>query len=81
MTVLITLTVAGTDTGPFNLYSDADGYTVAFESGVSKAALLGGYISNLVPLGTTIVRVISEGICTNTLDIPITTTTTTTAAP
>lgn len=71
MTVLITLTVAGADTGPFNLYSDTDGYTVAFESGVSKAALLAGYTSILVPPGTTIVRVSSEGICPNTLDLPI----------
>lgn len=78
MVVLITLTVAGSDTGPFNLYSDTDGYTVPFEVGVSKAALLGGYTSILVPLGTTIVRVSSEGICPNSLDLPITTTTTTT---
>ena len=27
MTVLITLTTAGADTGPFNLFSDANGFT------------------------------------------------------
>ena len=36
MTVLLTLTTAGSDTGPFNLYSDVDGYISAFETGVSK---------------------------------------------
>lgn len=93
MTVLITLTTAGTSTGPFSLYSDADSYSVPFETGVSKASLLAGYTSTLVPTSTTIIRVMSTGTCTNYTDIPIvpcttttttsssTTTTTTTAAP
>ena len=86
MTVLITLTVAGADSGPFNLYSNLDGFTAAFESGVSKAALLAGYSSALVPNFTTVIRVLSTGDCTNyidiTLDAPVTTTTsTTTIAP
>ena len=87
MIVTITLTVAGVDTGPFNLYSDVDGYVSAFETGVSKASLLAGYTSVLVPNGTTIVRVLSSGECTNFVDITIsgecttTTTTTTTINP
>jgi hypothetical protein len=93
MTVLITLTTAGTSTGPFSLYSNADSYSVPFETGVSKASLLAGYTSTLVPTSTTIIRVMSTGTCTNYTDIPIvpcttttttsssTTTTTTTAAP
>ncbi len=83
MTVLITLTVAGTDSGPFNLYSNLDGFTSAFETGVSKAALLSGYSSALVPDYTTVIRVLSTGDCTNYIDIvldaPPTTSTTTTA--
>jgi hypothetical protein len=84
MTVLITLTTAGTDSGPFDLYSDLDGYLSAFESGVSKASLLAGYPSALVPDYTTIIRVRSNnGLCTNYVEIPVeqppTTTTTTTA--
>ena len=79
MTVLITLTVAGADSGPFNLYSNLDGFTSAFETGVSKAALLAGYSSALVPNFTTVIRVLSTGDCTNyidiTLDAPSTTTT------
>lgn len=51
MIVTITLTYAGPDTGPFNLYSDVDGFISAFETGVSKAALLAGYTTSLVPNG------------------------------
>jgi hypothetical protein len=85
MTVLITLTVAGADSGPFNLFSNLDGYTSAFATNVSKASLLAGYSSSVVPDYTTIVRVVSIGDCTNYIDIPLTsittTTSTTTAAP
>lgn len=81
MTVLLTLTTAGADSGPFNLYSDVDGFTSAFEVGVTKTSLEAGYASSLVPDYTTVVRVLSTGICTNYVDIilsEITTTTTTT---
>ena len=85
MTVLITLTTAGLDAGPFDLYSNVDGYSVPFETGVSKLALLAGYTSTLVTDNTITVRVRSTGVCTNYIDIPIggitTTTTTTTEAP
>lgn len=83
MTVLITLTVAGADSGPFNLFSNIDGYTSAFETGVPRASLLAGYASALVPDYTTTVRVKSDGMCVNYVDIVLenTTTTTTTVAP
>jgi hypothetical protein len=96
MTVLITLTTAGSSTGPFSLYSDANSYSTPFETGVAKSSLLAGYTSTLVPSGTTIIRVMSTGTCTNYTDLSIvpcttttttsstsstTTTTTTTAAP
>jgi hypothetical protein len=84
MTVLITLTLAGADTGPFDLFSNLDAYTSAFETGVSKASLLAGYPSALVPDYTTIIRVRSMGDCTNYIDIILgatTTTTTTTTSP
>jgi hypothetical protein len=71
MTVLITLTTAGTDSGPFDLYSNLDGYTSAFESGVSRLDLLAGYASALVPDFTTIVRVQSVGDCNNHIDIQL----------
>jgi len=82
MTVYITLTVAGTSAGPFNLYSDIDGFVSAFETNISRTTLLAGYASALVPDFTTIVRIVSLGLsCTNYIDIPViepTTTTTTT---
>lgn len=85
-TVLITLNVAGSDTGPFDLYSDANGYTVPFEYNVSKASLVAGYLSTSVPNGATIVRVKSKGLCPTYVDLPIvgtiyTTTSTTTLFP
>jgi hypothetical protein len=81
-TVLITLTLAGTDTGPFDLYSDVDGYVSAFETGVPKASLVGGYVSVLVPDGATVIRVKSTGVCLNYIDLAISgiTTTTTTSS-
>ena len=77
MFVFITLTSAGADAGPFNLYSDADGYLSAFATNVPKATLLAGYAAT-VPAGTTIVRIMSVGVCTNYIDVAISTTTTTT---
>lgn len=78
MTVLITLTIAGADSGPFNLYSDFDGYVSAFETGISKSSLLAGYSSAVVPDGTNSIRVKSMGVCVNFIDIVLETTTTTT---
>jgi len=69
MTVFITLTVAGANVGPFNLYSNIDGYTTAFESNVATADLTGGYASDLVPDGTTTIRLLSIGECNNYFDI------------
>lgn len=81
MTALITLTTAGTDSGPFDLYSDLDGYISAFESGVLKSSLLAGYSSSVVPDYTKIIRIKSNGVCTNYIDVSlelVTTSTTTT---
>lgn len=79
MTLLITLSIAGSDTGPFNLYSDVDGFTSAFEVGVAKIDLLMGYTSYVVPNGTSIVRVMSNGDCKNYIDLTVNVTTTTTS--
>jgi hypothetical protein len=81
MTVYITLTTAGSDSGPFDLYSNLDGFTSAFESGVSKAALLAGYSTALVPDFTTSIRIRSNNsLCTNYIDIFLENTTTTTSS-
>lgn len=84
MTIYILLTTPATDAGPFNLYSNVDGFVSAFATNVSKATLSGGYVANNVPNGTTIVRLVSVGECTNYIDFevgggPIPTTSTTTS--
>jgi hypothetical protein len=79
MTVLITLTLAGADVGPFDIYSNVDGFTTPVATGISRAALLAGYYAT-VPDGTTQVLVQSTGICTTQLYLTVdggTTTTTT----
>jgi hypothetical protein len=87
-TALITLTTAGLDTGSFSLFSNTDAFVTAFESGISRASLVGGYTSNLVPPGTTTIRVKSNSVgCSNFVDIAVggitttSTTTTTTLQP
>jgi len=81
----IKLTTAGIATGPFDLYSDSDGFTTPFATGVTRDQILAGYLTyNLptLPIMTTIVRVKSTIYCVNYLDINVpTTTTTTTTAP
>lgn len=78
---LITLTTAGTGTGPFDLYSNVNGYSTPFESGVAKSSLVSGYTSSLVPNGTTVIRVQSTSVqCTNYVDISVTGITTTTTS-
>lgn len=70
MKVLITLASnTGADTGPFNLYSDANGYSTAFATSITRAALVTGYSSTAVPADTTIVRVTSTGTCTTSIDL------------
>lgn len=80
MTVLITLTSAGADAGPFDLYSDTDGYLTPFATGILKATLLGGYLSSAVPDGTTSIRIVSTGECTNYIYVSVEGTTTTTTS-
>jgi hypothetical protein len=80
MTVLVTLTLAGTDTGPFNLYSNSDGYVNIIATGVTKAALEAGYSLTGVPDDATIIRVKSTGTCTNYIDMSIIGVTTTTTS-
>ncbi len=79
MTGIITLTSAGIMTGPFNVYSNVDGFLSAFESNLTKTQLLAGYPSNSIPNGTTIIRISSTGACFNYIDIVVPTTTTTTS--
>lgn len=72
MIVLLTLTTAGADSGPYNLYSDVDGYTTAFETAIDKTFLLAGYASSNAPAFTTIVKITSTGSCTNSINVILT---------
>jgi hypothetical protein len=86
MTVTITLTLAGSDTGPFNLYSNVDGYSSPFQTNVPRGDFLTGLTTGTVPDGTTEILVRSTGVCQRNLYLsvagaPATTTTTSTAAP
>ena len=78
MTITITLTSAGSDSGPFDIYGNSTGSFVLITSGVSRLSLTSGYTTT-APDGTTVVRVQSTGTCTNYQDIPVQTTTTTVA--
>lgn len=84
MNVILTLTTVGIDHGAlFDLYSNADGYSVAFDTNVALVDLQAGYTTN-APDNTTVVRVVSQSTaCPNTLDILLnyTTSTTTTLGP
>ncbi len=80
MTVLVTLTLAGTDVGPFNLYSNVDGYTTPLATGITRAALLAGYSLTGVPDTASVIRAQSTGTCTNFLDMLLSGATTTTTS-
>lgn len=85
-TVLITLTTDLPYIGPFDIYTDADGYTTPIHTGIAKALLLSGFVSNIVPDTANQIRLLStHAYCNNFLTKPIidpstTTTTTTTEA-
>ena len=80
MTVLITLTTIGADCSLFDIYSNVDGFLSAFETDIPKASLSAGFSSANVPDGTTIIRVKAKGVCTNYIDITLSTITTTTTS-
>jgi hypothetical protein len=72
-TATIKLTTIGAAAGPFNLYTNVDSYTTPFETGITRAQLLAGFLSNNLPGIATTVRVKSSLYCVNYLDINITT--------
>jgi hypothetical protein len=80
MTVLVTLTLAGSDTGPFDLYSNVDGYTTPLATGVAKVDLETGYSLTGVPDEAAVIRAQSIGTCTNYLDMYLSGGTTTTTS-
>jgi hypothetical protein len=70
MFVTITLTSASLSTGPFDLYTNVDGFITPVDTNVSRASLLGGYTITVSDLAT-IIRVQSLGTCSNYIDLDI----------
>jgi hypothetical protein len=80
MLIQITITIPPSGiAGPFDLFSDADGYVSPFETQVPAVDLEAGYVVEL-PVGATIIRVCSVGDCENCIDLPTNCTTTTTTS-
>lgn len=72
MYAYITISNVGADAGPFNLYTDLDGYISAFETDIPRASLEAGYATNLVPDGTTIIKIQSVNTeCNNFLPVSL----------
>lgn len=70
--VVVTLLTSGIDAGPFNLYSNVDGYTAPIAVNVPKATLTIGYTLPTVPVGTTLIRAKSLGVCNNFYTVGLT---------
>lgn len=69
-TATITLTSAGASNGTFSLFSDVNAFATAFETGISKANMLAGYTTNLIPDGTKVIR-IKKVDCPTFLDLDL----------
>lgn len=72
-TAIITTPSSSEDTGPFYLFSNVDGFTVPFEKNIPRLNMLAGYVSTVVPNGTTTIRIKSEGYCIEYVDVPVVT--------
>lgn len=72
-TILITITAPNSNVGPFNLYSCTGSTCSAtpFEYNLSRATLIAGYTSTLVPDGATSIKINSTGFCDNYIDVVI----------
>lgn len=72
MEIIVSIFSTGADTGPFNIYSNIDGFATAFETNIPKSKLLNGYHSTNVPPGTSIIRVKNLNVsCGNTVSAVI----------
>lgn len=76
MNILVTITSAGANTGPFSIYGNVDNYATPLASSIAKSALQVGYTLNNVSDSITSIRIYSTGTCTNYIDLPVNTTST-----
>ena len=71
MTGIIQITTIGADAGPFNIFSDVTGFISAFETNITRSELLSGYATSNIPLGTTVIKIVSVDKCTNEIFIDL----------
>lgn len=65
--VIITLNTLGSEAGPFDLFSDVDNFTTAFETNIPASSFVLPYFTPNVPNGTTQIKVKSDGECVNSI--------------
>lgn len=70
MKLYILLTTPSTDAGPFNIYSNVDGFLSPFALNISKTTLLEGYVTT-APDETTTIRIVSSGNCSSVYNFQI----------
>ena len=71
MTGAIQINKIGSALQTFYLYSDVNGFTAPFESGVTRSSLLLGHPTDKIPNSTTIIRAMSVDIPGKYLDISV----------
>ena len=71
MFITVKLTIAGEDAGPFDIYTNADGFTTPVLTDVPKEQLQNGIVIEIDETKTSLVRICSTGICENYIDVPI----------
>jgi hypothetical protein len=71
MTGAVQINNIGTALQTFYLYSDVNGFTAPFESGVTRKSLLLGHPTDKIPNSTTVIRVMSVDVPGKYLDINV----------
>lgn len=71
MNVTITLTNPGTDTGPFNIYTNMDNYVVPIATSIPRSTLVGAGYTAVVDGNTATIKVESTGTCTSSIFLPV----------
>jgi hypothetical protein len=69
MTGAVQIYTIGTALQTFYLYSDINGFTAPFASGVTRDELLIGYATDQIPNSTAVIRVMSVDVPGKYLDI------------
>ena len=71
MTGAVQVKKIGTALQTFYLYSDVNGFTAPFASGVTRNELLLGYATDQIPNSTAVIRVMSVDVPGKYLDINV----------